>query len=166
MPAIVCYGDSNTHGADPAPGCGGAAVIGRARRLGRAGLTVAALGAVALVIGGCISRSDVLSDRAWALVEVHGAPPVADAVLLLGSDGRLTVQTGCNTAGGTYRLDGDRILLDAVQQTMMLCEGELAAQEAGVLAVVKGSPTYSIDTRTGRLRLTSEAGQVLLFEGP
>jgi heat shock protein HslJ len=123
-----------------------------------------ALGLLALVAAACLTAHDILVGREWSLVEVHGAPPVADAEVSFGSNGEFIVQTGCNTAGGTYHLDGNRILLDTVHQTLVLCEGDLAAQEAGILAVVKGSPVYAIDTGTGWLRLTSDAGQVLRFE--
>ena len=42
----------------------------------------------------------------------------------------------------------------------------MAAQAVILLSVVEGRPRYEIDTHTGRLRLTSEAGQVLLFDSP
>ncbi len=42
----------------------------------------------------------------------------------------------------------------------------MAAQDAILLGVVEGRPRFEIDTRTGRLRLTSSTGQVLLFESP
>lgn len=127
---------------------------------------VVALVPLAFVVAACLTATDVMVDRTWQLAEVHGAPPVAEAEVSFRADGQFVVGTGCNTTGGTYHLDGNRILLDTVHQTMMLCDGEVGRQEAGVLAVVKGLPAYAIDTGTGRLRLTSEAGQVLLFEAP
>ena len=49
-----------------------------ARRRGRVVRVVVALGAAALIAGGCLTVGDVLLDRTWTLVDVHGAPPVAD----------------------------------------------------------------------------------------
>lgn len=129
----------------------------------------AALVVVVLAAAGCLTTSEVLVDRPWKLVEIAGAPPVDPEGVVgvrFGTDGRFTVNTGCNTTGGTYHLDGNQILLDTVQQTLVLCDGDLATQEARVLAVVKNAPAYAIDTGTGRLRLTSDAGQILLFEAP
>ena len=131
---------------------------------------IAALGLLVLAVAaGCLTTSEVLVDRPWKLVEVSGAPPVDPQGVVgvgFGTDRRFTVNTGCNTTGGTYHLDGNRILLDTVNQTLVLCEGELATQEAAILAVIKNRPAYAIDTGTGRLRLTSDAGRVLLFEAP
>ena len=99
------------------------------------GRGLAVLVAVVLVAAACLTAHDILVGNGWALVEVHGAPPVADATVSFGSNGEFTVETGCNSAGGTYHLDGNRILLDTVHQTLVLCEGDLAAQEAGILAM-------------------------------
>ena len=122
------------------------------------------LAAAVMLLAGCLTARDALVDRSWTLIEVHGAPPVAPGAASFSHEGTFTLQTGCNTVGGTYHLDGNRILLDTVQQTLMLCEGEVGDQEQAVLAVVTNQPTYAIDTRTGWLRLTSTADQSLVFE--
>lgn len=131
-----------------------------ARRAASTGLLVL----LVLVGGGCLTTRDVLVSRTWTLAEVHGERPVEAASVSFTGDGSFVVRTGCNIVGGTYHLDGNRILLDTVHQTLVLCEGELATQEAAVLAVVRNRPAYAIETGTGRLRLTSDADQVLLFE--
>jgi heat shock protein HslJ len=122
------------------------------------------LAAAVLVVAGCLTARDALVDRSWTLVEVHGAAPVAPGAASFSHDGSFTLQTGCNMVGGTYHLDGNRILLDTVHQSLMQCEGAVDEQENAVLAVVTNQPTYAIDTRTGWLRLTSTADQVLVFE--
>ena len=124
----------------------------------------ALLVAVVLVAGGCLTTRDVLVSRTWTLVQVHGTRPVAEASVSFAGDGSFIVRTGCNTVGGTYHFDGNRILLDTVHQTLVLCEGEEATQEAGVLAVIRNRPAYAIETGTGRLQLTSDADQILVFE--
>jgi heat shock protein HslJ len=135
-------------------------VANRARRVARSGWLVV----LVLVIGGCLTTQDVLVSRTWTLAQVHGTRPVAEASASFAADGSFVVRTGCNTVGGTYHLDGNRILLDTVHQTLMECAGEEAAQEAGVLAVIRNRPAYAIDTGSGQLRLTSDADQVLLFD--
>lgn len=134
------------------------------------GLTgLGALGLLVLVVAGCLTTSEVLVDRPWSLVEVAGAPPVDPEGIggvSFGTDGRFQVMTGCRSGGGTYHLDGNRIILDTEILQPSPCDEAAAAQDAVLLGVVEGRPRFEIDTRTGRLRLTSEAGQVLLFEAP
>jgi heat shock protein HslJ len=132
-------------------------------------LRLVGLAWVAVMLGGCLTAHDVLTDRPWRLVEVGGAAPIdpAGAVgVSFGTDGRFAISTGCISGGGTYHLDGNRILLDSEQLVPTPCPSALAGQHAAILAVIEGRPTYAIDTGTGRLRLTSEAGEVLLFEAP
>ena len=130
---------------------------------------VGALGLLVLVAAGCLTTSEVLVDRPWKLVEVVGATPVDPEGTVgasFGTDGRFQVNTGCRSGGGTYHLDGNGILLDSEVLQPSPCDEAMAAQDAILLGVVEGRPRFEIDTRTGRLRLTSEAGEVLLFETP
>ncbi len=128
-----------------------------------------ALGLFALVAAACMTTTDVLVDRPWKLDEVGGAPPVDPAGIVgvgFGTDGRFQVHTGCRSGGGTYHVDGNRILLDSEILQPSPCDEAMAAQDAVLFGVVEGRPRFEIDTRTGRLRLTSEAGDILLFVSP
>ena len=128
-----------------------------------------ALAGVALAAAGCLTAHDVITDRPWALVEIAGAPPVDPEGIVgmaFGTDGRYQVGTGCNSGGGTYHLEGNRILLDSEVLQPSPCDEAMAAQDRQILAVLEGEPRYEIDTRTGRLRLTGPGGDVLLFEAP
>ena len=119
---------------------------------------------VGLAAVGCMTVHDVLVGRSWSLVEVDGGLPVAEADVSFASDGTFVARTGCNTVDGTYHLEGNRILVDSEQATMLPCDQATASQEAAVLGVLHDRPVYAIDTGSGRLRLTSDAGRVLLFE--
>lgn len=129
----------------------------------------AALGLLALAAAACLTTGDVLVDRPWRLVEIGGVPPVdPDGIVGMdfGTDGRYRVNTGCRSGGGTYHLDGNRILLDSEILQPSPCDEAMAAQDAILLGVVEGRPRFEIDSRTGRLRFTGEAGPVLLFDTP
>ncbi len=80
------------------------------------GLTrVAAVGLLVIAAAGCLTTGEVLVDRPWKLSEVAGRPPVdPDGIVgvSFGTDGRFQVNTGCRSGGGTYHLDGNRIILD------------------------------------------------------
>jgi heat shock protein HslJ len=130
---------------------------------------VASLVIVALVAAACLTTTEVLVDRPWKLVEIDGVPRVdlgVPASVAFDTDGRFQVHTGCRSGGGTYHLDGNRILLDTEILQPSPCDAAMAEQDAVLLGVVEGRPRFEIDSRTGRLRLTSEAGQVLLFVAP
>ena len=140
-----------------------------ARSRVRVGLRLAGLVAGALVMAACMTTGDVLVDRPWKLVEIGGMPPVDPEGMIgfsFGADGRYQVHTGCRSGGGTYHLDGNRILLDSERLEPVTCDDATRAQEAGVADVVEGRPRFEIDSLTGRLRLTGESGAILLFEAP
>jgi heat shock protein HslJ len=128
------------------------------------------VGALAILGLGCGTDGQVpFPDRPWKLVEITGQPPVdPDGIVGLGfgADGRFGVNTGCNSGGGTCHLDGNRILLDSEILQPSLCDEAMDAQDSILLGVVEGRPRFEIDTRTSRLRLTGEAGEVLLFVTP
>jgi heat shock protein HslJ len=124
------------------------------------------MGVVALAVAGCLTTHDVLVDRSWTLMEIGGAPPVAEAGVSFGTDGRFSMRTGCNTGGGSYHLDGNRILLDGMNLTAIGCEEPVRRQEEAILVAIGGAPVFSFDTGTGRLRLTGGAGEPLVFEAP
>ncbi len=132
-------------------------------------LAILALAVVAITFGACLTTSEILVDRPWRLAAIDGVPAAdADrtAGVSFGSDGRFRLDTGCNSGGGTYHLEGNRILLDQEELTAQACEGAVGVQEAAMLAVIEGEPSWSIDTGTGRLRLATRSGNVLLFETP
>lgn len=135
----------------------------------RVAVRLVALGLLTLVAAACLTTTEVLVDRQWKLVEIGGVPAVETdgiAGVTFGTDGRFEVNTGCRSGGGTYHLDGNRILLDSETLQPTPCDAAMAAQDAILVDVVEGRPRFEFDTRTGRLRLTSEAGTTLLFDTP
>ncbi len=125
--------------------------------------------AAVLLVAACMTSADVITDRPWKVVEVAGASPVDLEGIVgvsFGTNGRFQVNTGCQSGGGTYHVDGNRIVLDSEILQPSPCDQAMAAQDAMLLGVVEGRPRFEIDTRTGRLRLTSDSGDVLLFDSP
>jgi heat shock protein HslJ len=126
--------------------------------------------ALAGILAGCMPSSDALVDRPWDLAEITGALPAVPAHIEFGaepfgSDGQFTVQPGCNTGGGTYRIVGNTIQFADVRLTAMACGDPADAQEQAFLGVLSASPRFEIETRTGRLRLTADDG-ALVFVTP
>jgi heat shock protein HslJ len=128
-----------------------------------------ALVAVVLLVAACMSSGDVISGKPWKLAEIGGSAPVdPDGIIgvSFGADGRFQVNTGCRSGGGTFHADGNRIVLDSETLQPNSCDEAMAAQDVILLGAIEGRPRFEIDTGTGRLRLTGERGDVLLFDSP
>src|SRR3954468_9276624 len=82
-------------------------------------------------------------------------PPGASAWLQFGADGRVTLNTGCNSGGGSYTADANTITLEQVAITAVGCTGAAAQLEQAVMTVLNAQTLdYSIDAQS----LTLEAG--------
>jgi heat shock protein HslJ len=124
------------------------------------------LSIVAFLVAACGMGSQAIPGRPWKLVSIGGRPPVAEARLEFGNDGRLTFQPGCNTGGGPYSIDGNRIRTGDLVRTAMLCADDAVnGQEAVFLAVLDGDPVFAVDAGTGDLRLEGN-GTSLVFVTP
>lgn len=127
---------------------------------------LALLAIVTLVAAACMSSLDVIAEKSWTLASVNGAAPAAPGGITFHANGSFELQTGCNSAGGTFEVQGNRLKLGPLQTTLMLCEGAVGAQETAVLGAFTDAIVFAIDTGTGQLRLTGTNGSVLLFNQP
>jgi len=82
-------------------------------------------------------------------------PQGVTAWLQFGADGRVSLNTGCNSGGGTYTADSSTITFGALATTKMFCAGAAGELEQAVLAVLNAQTVdYSIEAQS----LTLEAG--------
>lgn len=78
---------------------------------------------------------------------VSSVPLGATATIQFNEDGTVEIQPGCNSAGGSYTVDGDTITLSNIVTTDMACMGARGELESAVMGVISaGSVTYSIDS--------------------
>lgn len=124
---------------------------------------VVALTAATLIATACMPSSDAITG-AWKLVGLNGSAPATEGALSLLPDGKLTMRPGCNSGGGTYTIEANRLVTDSLSLTMMSCGEAADAQEQAFLAVLDADPRFEVETGTARLRLTS-GDSVLVFEG-
>lgn len=95
---------------------------------------------------------------------VSSVPAGVVARLRFEANGRLAVETGCNSGGGSYEVDGDRIRFGDPVLTKRACVGPAGEVEAAVLAVLgAGAVVFGIDGSTLRL-VAGSAG--LDYRGP
>src|SRR3954463_13389359 len=82
-------------------------------------------------------------------------PQGASAWLQFGADGRVTLNTGCNSGGGSYTADANTITLEQVAMTAVGCTGAAAQLEQAVMTVLNAQ---TLDYSTDAQSLTLEAG--------
>ena len=86
--------------------------------------------------------------------------PAGVTASILVAGGRIEVEAGCNTGGGTVEVTGDTLTLGPIALTKMACEAGAMAVETAVIAALSGTVAYTIDADL----LTLDAGNVgLLF---
>lgn len=78
-------------------------------------------------------------------------------------DGKVTGSTGCNSFGGTAKVDGAKITFGELIMTKMACDGAAGDLEASVLRVLDQALTYRIDGN--RLVLEAPDGSSLELVG-
>jgi heat shock protein HslJ len=72
--------------------------------------------------------------------------------LLFREDGSLMVDSGCNTSGGSYTVDGNEITLSDIAFTEKACPGAAGSADMRVQAVIRDG-TLHFEIEAGRLTL-------------
>lgn len=108
-------------------------------------LAVAA--AVTLSLAGCGdtgSGAGAVADGTYLAADTSTFAVVPGTRVTVVVDGtRLGASAGCNTLGGSWRLDGDRLVVDDLAATMMGCAPDLADQDARLGAVLTSRPVVA-----------------------
>ncbi|HJU68749.1 MAG TPA: META domain-containing protein [Gemmatimonadaceae bacterium] len=115
---------------------------------------------------GSVSASSALQGPRWRLVELEGQPSLSgggarEPHLIFSRDSvdRVGGATGCNTMGGRYTAEGDRIRFSDLFSTKMACvEEERMRQETRFVGALGRVDRYAISGDTLTL---SEGGTVV-----
>jgi heat shock protein HslJ len=78
------------------------------------------------------------------------------ATLVFGSDGAVTVNTGCNGGSGTYEVSGGELTFADVAVTERGCEGDTGRLESVVLGVIHGPQPVTWEVTVDRLSLRGQ----------
>jgi heat shock protein HslJ len=71
--------------------------------------------------------------------------PFGATAALTFSDGRVDVETGCNTGGGTALVAGGSITFGTLTLTKRACAAEIAGLEQAIVQTLTGTVAYTID---------------------
>jgi heat shock protein HslJ len=106
---------------------------------------------LAVLVPGCMGTAAVqpLDGRTFLSTSVKqgGAdrPLVANTRITLSfTDGRIGLSAGCNIIGGTYRLDGATLLVDAAGMTEMGCDDARHNQDDWIATFFSSRPTLQL----------------------
>lgn len=135
-----------------------------------------ALGLLALIAAACASAAATSAPQAglvgttWTVKTINGVAvlPAARPTLTFAPDGTVAGSASCNQYSGPFRTDGDRITIGDLASTMMLCEGEIGAQETAFLGALRAGQTWRV-TEAGDLEIGGVGSIVAgpgIAEGP
>lgn len=111
-----------------------------------------------------VNATNPLANTSWVMASLYGNPPVASAtpMAFFYSDGRLSVNGGCNDFSGTYSTYGDQIYIGPMNGGRVSCGGEIDAQENSFKNALQSATTFKLEG--GQLILKNSAGtEVLRF---
>ena len=118
---------------------------------------LAIAGLVAACGGGSATpgpTAQTLDGRTFLSTKVDGPALVAGTVIRITfQNGNISVNAGCNTFGGQYRIDGDRLVVGQIVTTEIGCQPNLAAQDQWVAGLIGGA-TIALDGNTLTLALS------------
>jgi heat shock protein HslJ len=121
-----------------------------------------------LLLAACASGGeDPLANTQWELVSM--GPPGAETPVIAGSqvtltfdaEGRVGGESGCNSYGGNYQVDGNAITFAEVASTLMACADQsVMDQEQRFFLALQNAGTFEISG--DELAIQSADGQSVL----
>ena len=116
---------------------------------------------------GSLSFNDQLGQE-WKLVsygtpgQETALPADSEITLTFDQEGRAGGSAGCNSYGGEYQVDGQKIAILNVASTLMACDNPLIMQtESAYLAALGSAETFQLSS--DQLEINYQGG-VLVFE--
>ncbi|AVZ85319.1 META and DUF4377 domain-containing protein [Acinetobacter sp. WCHA45] len=106
-----------------------------------------------------------LTEYNWTYQGSKASKPL---VLSFDDNQRLSIQTGCNNQGGTWKVEGNTIVTSPLASTMMACADDLMQQErlsADIFSEKKAPFTLSTQNDQAILTITDSKGQKYTFLG-
>jgi putative lipoprotein len=104
-----------------------------------------------------------LQGTAWQLTTIEGAPLAAGTAADIRFDaGRAGGRGGCNSFGGSYTVEGDRLRFGDIMSTQMACDTPRMELELRVHDLLAKVDSYAID-ESGALTLSAADKALLVY---
>lgn len=86
-----------------------------------------------------------IADTSWRFTTIDGAPPVSEEARLSFKRSRLGASVGCNSMGGEWRIENDRLIAGPLAQTEMYCAEPLWDQEKALNSLLTSAPVIMVE---------------------
>ena len=102
-----------------------------------------------------------LANTSWRISTLDGQRPVSGSGKMDFRRSDISVSIGCNSIGGAWRVEGDRLIAGPLMQTEMACDTAIMRQEDVLAALLVATPRMTLGG--DRLTLQSSAHTVELI---
>jgi heat shock protein HslJ len=119
-----------------------------------------------LIVVACPNASTDIKGE-WKLVSYGDvanpmpAIPNVDTSIEFDPNGQIRGNVGCNTFGGIYEVNGDKITFSSIMSTLMFCE-ETSVQEQAVLSILSNKVGLQVQMQGDTLTITSTGGTAVV----
>ena len=104
-------------------------------------------GLSAFALAGCAAQSEPphsLVDSTWRFVTIDGSKATSPRATLEFAEDRVGANVGCNSMGGPWRIDQQRLLASPLAQTEMYCDGPVWKDEVAVATLLSAAPQFEL----------------------
>lgn len=112
---------------------------------------------------GCAAQTSAdhaLTDTSWRFVTIDGAPVTSKTARLEFEGDRLGANVGCNSMGGPWRVEEQRLLAGPLSHTEMYCGGPVWSQEQATTLLLAAAPQVEITGDRLELRSSGHSAEL------
>lgn len=122
-----------------------------------------AAGILALLAACSPVAGDPLKGTSWSLLEMNGRSALEGTTVTASfADGNVSGSGGCNSYGGAYKVNGDKLQIKELVSTLMACaDTGVMDQEAAFLSALGNAQSFKLTG--GQLQVVTADGQELTF---
>lgn len=121
--------------------------------------------AAVMLLSACnpILSRDPLNGTSWSLSTIDETAALQGTLVTLAfADGQVSGSSGCNSYGGSYKVDGEKITIRSLVSTLMACQDTgIMEQEQTYMQYLQNAQIYQIDS--DQLQITTVDGKALVF---
>jgi len=110
------------------------------------------------------AATDTLGGNPWELYAIGKTFPIAGRpITITFEDGQVSGSAGCNSYGGSYQVNGDKIAFSEVFSTMMACPEPEGVMEQEMMFLQFLGDAQRFEMADGQLQVFRSDGEALTF---